>query len=84
MKTNVDFKKCTLAELPPGSEGVVCAVDDSFPIASRMLDLGLRPETTVRVVRRAPLGDPIELELRGYRLCLRRCDAGSVIVRRTA
>lgn len=41
---------------------------------TRLLDLGFVPGTVVHVVRRGPLGDPMELELRGYRICLRRHD----------
>ena len=46
----------------------------------RLADLGFVPGTRVRVIRRAPLGDPVELELRGFRVCLRRADLGSVYV----
>ncbi|HUK63185.1 MAG TPA: ferrous iron transport protein A [Dongiaceae bacterium] len=49
-----------IAEPPPGSE-----------IPRRLGDLGFVPGTELRIVRRAPFGDPIELEIRGYRLCLR-------------
>lgn len=40
-------------------------------IARRLQDLGFVPDTPLEVVRRAPLGDPVEIEIRGYRLCLR-------------
>jgi ferrous iron transport protein A len=49
-----------LAEPPPGCQ-----------IPRRLGDLGFTPGTELRVVRRAPLGDPVEIEIRGYRLCLR-------------
>jgi len=49
-----------IAEPPPGA---------AIPV--RLADLGFVPGTELRVVRRAPFGDPIELEIRGYRLCLR-------------
>ena len=49
-----------LAEPAPGDE-----------IPSRLGDLGFTPGTELRVVRRAPFGDPVEIEIRGYRLCLR-------------
>ena len=49
-----------LAEPPAGRE-----------IPSRLGDLGFTPGTELRVVRRAPFGDPVEIEIRGYRLCLR-------------
>ena len=70
-----------LSELEPGSEAVVVEVEDTGPISRRLLDLGLLPETPVKVLRRAPLGDPSIYELRGYRLCLRKGDAARVRVR---
>ena len=65
----------SLAELAPGSAARVAAVDPRSPIGRRLLDLGFVPGTEVHVVRRAPLGDPVEYELRGYRVCLRRSEA---------
>jgi len=70
----------TLADLPPGSVAVVVSVDASEPIGRRLLDLGFVPRTEVRVVRRAPLGDPLEYELRSTRLCLRRTEAARIRV----
>lgn len=71
----------SLAAAKPGETMVVLHVDAAEPLAGRLADLGLLPDTPVTVVRRAPLGDPIELELRGYRLCLRLHDASRIQVR---
>jgi ferrous iron transport protein A len=49
-------------------------------IARRLDDLGLRPGAVVRVLRRAPLGDPTVFELHGYQLCLRRSESARVRV----
>lgn len=57
-----------LSQLQPGESGRLVA--DTRPSA-RLASLGFVAGTEVRVVRRAPLGDPVELELRGYRVCLR-------------
>ena len=65
----------TLADLEPAACARVAAVDGGSALGRRLLDLGFVPGTEVRVVRRAPLGDPVEYELRGYRLCLRRAEA---------
>ena len=70
----------SLASLHPGACGVVESVDASTPVGRRLLDLGFLPRTQVRVLRRAPLGDPVEYELRGYRLCMRRAEAARVLV----
>ena len=79
MKTNFNFEKL-LCELAPGDAGRVLRIEESSPIGKRLWDLGLTPDTPIRVLRRAPLGDPMEYELRGYRLCLRRSEAALVVV----
>lgn len=71
-----------LADLPPGASAEVVSVSLESPMGRRLLDLGFTPKTPVRVLRRAPLGDPSVYELRGMRLCLRRDDAAWVLVRR--
>lgn len=66
----------------PGTEVVVDHVEASgSPASRRLLDLGVLPGTAIRVIRRAPLGDPVVYELRGYRLCLRRSESAHVFVR---
>jgi Fe2+ transport system protein FeoA len=70
-----------LAQLAPGSRGVIAWVDASTPAGRRLLDLGFIPGTDVAVVRRAPLGDPVEYELRGCRVCLRRSEAERIQIR---
>jgi Fe2+ transport system protein FeoA len=69
----------TLADLPPGASARIERVE-ATPIGRRLLDLGFVPETPIRVLRRAPLGDPTTYELRGTRLCLRRAEALAVWV----
>jgi len=58
-----------IAEPPVGNE-----------IPRRLGDLGFVPGTELRIVRRAPFGDPIELEIRGYRLCLRAAQVAGLRV----
>ncbi len=70
-----------LADLAPGAVAVIEHVDEASRLGRRLLDLGLVPETRIKLRRRAPLGDPLEFELRGYRLCLRRAEAHEVRVR---
>jgi ferrous iron transport protein A len=65
----------TLAELPVGSTGRVARIQGHDDIAVRLMEMGLTPGVQVRVLGTAPLGDPIELELRGYRLSVRRSEA---------
>jgi len=72
----------SLADLEPGADARVEGVEAGTPIGRRLQDLGFVPGTPVRVLRRAPLGDPVEYELRGYRLCLRRTEARRIRVQR--
>lgn len=66
----------------PGADLVIDHVEsDRSPAGRRLLDLGVLPGTPIRVIRRAPLGDPVVYELRGYRLCLRRSETAHIFVR---
>jgi len=60
-----------LNELPPGRIARLCEPGAGREIPRRLQDLGFVPGTEVIIRRRAPLGDPVEIEIRGYRLCLR-------------
>ena len=80
---NAPAPKQRLADLAPGECAVVQGVDPSSPLGRRLLDLGFRPGTPLRVLRRAPLGDPVSYELRGTQLCLRRSEARQIAVLRT-
>ncbi len=57
-----------LAELRIGARGRVLQVSGSDEISLRLLEMGLTPGVEVRMMGMAPLGDPLEIELRGYRL----------------
>lgn len=69
-----------LSELKPGEEAIVVRVEGGGPLTRRLADMGLVVGAKVRVVRVAPLGDPMELEIRGYNLSLRREEARLVLV----
>jgi ferrous iron transport protein A len=69
-----------LADLAPGATAVIDRVEATNSVGERLQDLGFLPKTPIRVLRRAPLGDPIEYELRGYRLCLRSSEAARIRV----
>ena len=78
---HTDGVGCYLVEaaLKPGIRARLCSHSETS-VPTRLLDLGLVPDTSLVVVRTAPLGDPFEVELRGYRLCLRRADVVSLCV----
>ena len=71
-----------LADLPVGARARVSLVSGSDDLSMRLLEMGLTPGVEVAVVGMAPLGDPLELELRGYRLSVRRSEAARVQVDR--
>lgn len=70
----------SLDEVRPGERARVTAVGGEGDTARRLMDLGLIRGTTVEVVRSAPLGDPIEVKLRGFMLTLRRAEAEQITV----
>ena len=70
----------TLDELSVGHSGVITQVGGEGILRCRLLDMGLIPKTRVRVEKVAPLGDPLELRVRGYSLSLRKEDAGKIEV----
>lgn len=70
----------TLDKLPLGQEAVITAVGGEGALRCRLLDMGLIPKTRVRVEKVAPLGDPLELRVRGYSLSLRKEDAANIEV----
>ena len=65
----------TLAELKIGQSAKILAVNGEGALRRRLLDMGLTPRTEVMVRKVAPMGDPIEVHLRGYELTLRKEDA---------
>ena len=68
----------TLDQLPIGQSAVITAVGGQGPLRCRLLDMGLIPGTTVTVRKVAPMGDPMELRLRGYELTIRLADAREI------
>ena len=69
-----------LTELSLGEHARVLKINGSDRIAQRLLEMGLTPGVDVSLIGVAPLGDPLELELRGYRLGVRRSEAARVEV----
>ncbi|HIA20525.1 MAG TPA: iron transporter [Planctomycetes bacterium] len=70
----------TLADLKITDQATVIAVDGQDEISLRLLEMGLTPGTRITLVGTAPLGDPLEFEIRGYRLSLRKTEANRVTI----
>lgn len=69
----------TLRELKPGERATITGFQTDDP-PGRLLEMGLLPGTTVEVVRLAPLGDPIDLKVRGYHLSIRKHEAHLITI----
>jgi ferrous iron transport protein A len=70
----------TAAELRVGERVRVARVDGLDEISMRLLEMGLTPGVELELLGKAPLGDPLEFELRGYRLSVRIAEARRVAV----
>ncbi len=79
MAEEMSQHKATLEDLLPGERGIILRVgSDKGPVKRRLVDMGLTPGTEVIVRKIAPFGDPIEVNLRGYELSLRKEDARQI------
>lgn len=71
----------TLNELKIGKKARIVAVNGQGALRHRFLDMGITPKTEVMIRKVAPMGDPIEIHIRGYELTLRVEDAKNIEVR---
>ncbi len=79
----MEERKRTLEDLAPGQSGTILSIaNKSGTVKRRLVDMGLTPGTEVRVTKIAPLGDPVEVSLRGYELSLRKEDARQIVLGR--
>lgn len=69
-----------LNALPDGESGVVDRIELAGATKRRLIEMGITPGTRVGVLKRAPLGDPIEILLRGFSLTIRGTDAEKIFV----
>lgn len=68
----------TLREFHIGESGVVTSVGATGPVRRRIFDMGITPGVNVILRKVAPLGDPIEIAVRGYRLSIRKAEAETI------
>jgi len=72
----------TLDHLPIGHDAIISSVDcEDKALRKHILDMGLTPQTEVTLIKTAPMGDPLELRLRGYELTLRKSDASKISIK---
>jgi ferrous iron transport protein A len=70
----------SLDQLRPGQRGRIVALEGNDLLIQRLMEMGLLEGEEVELIGFAPLGDPLEIGVRGYRLSLRRTEAGRVRV----
>ncbi|MGE0827638.1 MAG: ferrous iron transport protein A [Candidatus Binatia bacterium] len=70
----------TLADLLPAQEGRIHSISGLDNIAQRLSELGFTPGQAVQVVRFAPLGDPMQIRIRGFNIALRRKEAQRIVL----
>jgi ferrous iron transport protein A len=71
-----------LSAMRPGEFGHVLSLCPDCPVRQHILEMGFTAGTEVRVIRVAPLGDPLTVSIRGYQLSLRRREAAAIHMRR--
>ena len=71
-----------LSDLAVGASGVVCGLPATGTTFLRLREMGVLKGTTVTLVRAAPLGDPLEIKVRGYHLTLRKTEAEHILLER--
>ncbi|MCS7204555.1 MAG: ferrous iron transport protein A [Leptospiraceae bacterium] len=62
----------TLSKAPKHEELILLSVKEENPIVNRLMEMGLIQDEIVKILQEAPLGDPIEIEVMGYKLCVRK------------
>lgn len=85
MMTQLDENKAAeipLSKLKKGEKAIVVHVGGKGAVKRRMMDMGVVPSSEIRVVRVAPFGDPIEFNVKGYSLSLRKSEAINIIVKK--
>ncbi len=73
-------EKLTLRQIKPGGKARVLKVEGEGALRKRIMDMGITKGCEVTVVKVAPLGDPLELTVRGYELSLRKSEAECILV----
>lgn len=75
------MSEITLNNIKAGSSAIVIGIALTGPLKSRLIDMGITPGVKIKIKKFAPLGDPIEIELRGYELSIRRSEAKNIFVK---
>ncbi len=74
------MKTTTVENITPGTSAVITGITGDPMIKRRLMEMGVIPGSTLRLIRWAPLGDPAECQIRGYKLSIRRSEAAMITV----
>ncbi len=75
------MQHCSLAQLPFGQTAkIISLTEAAAPFRRKLLSMGVIPGASVTAIRVAPLGDPLEIHIRGFSLCLRLAEASTIMV----
>ncbi len=77
-----DTMQIKLSEIQPGERGAIESIEAAGTIRRRLLDMGATPGTVVEVERVAPMGDPIDVKIKGYHLSLRKEEAAGIVLKK--
>lgn len=75
------MEEITLDNIKIGNSAVVTRIGIQGPLKRRLIDMGITPGVIIKVKKTAPMGDPIEIRLRGYELSIRRSETKNIYVR---
>jgi ferrous iron transport protein A len=70
----------TLTNLPIGAQAKVVSIKGNNAVTRRLMEMGVVPGVSVRVIKSAPFGDPLEIRVRGYHLAMRKTEADAIEV----
>ena len=80
VKSNQSSKNCPLSKLRPGQQGTITKVGGDRVSRRRYMEMGLVSGETIIVLKKAPLGDPVQYQIRGYYISIRQADAAQITV----
>lgn len=70
----------TLNRFKPGEKGMIKKIEAKGNVRRRLFDMGVTPGATITMIKTAPMGDPMEITIRGYQLSLRKTEAKFIIM----
>lgn len=76
------FAENTVCDLHPGEQGTVVRLGCTGALRRRIIDMGITPGAVIRMKKAAPLGDPLEIQVRGYELSIRKAEAKEILVKK--